>query len=119
MSAVTVEPMAEPQIIEHRVIERRAFKLPIILTTVVALLLLLLGLGPRSGDAVFRLSVPTDYVYISDLHVNGMVLAWVCTAVAALLLPVAWLLAFNYRKLWTWATALFVLFALVAFLAWA
>ncbi|MCL2593982.1 MAG: ABC transporter permease [Promicromonosporaceae bacterium] len=120
MSAVTAEPAVfGTEIVEHRIIEQRSFKLPIILTVVSVLLVVMLLLAPRAGYAVFRLAAETDYVSIPDVRVRGLLVAWICVGAAALLLPLAWHRAVTYRKLWPWAIALFALLALTAFLAWA
>jgi len=121
MSAAIIDPTTTqaPLIVEHKVVDRRSIKVPIILTVIVAVLALVLLLMPRSGDATFRLASEGDYISIPDVYVNGMLVAWICLVAAASILPLAWYRAAHYKKTWPWAIALFTLFALVSFLGWA
>jgi len=106
--------------IEHRIVERKSFKAPIVMAAITALLAALLLLVPRQGVARFQVTTGTDWLSgVPELHPDGMRVAWFAVAVMALLTILAFILANSYRSIWFWAIGLFALLAIAAFLAWA
>ncbi|WP_166846289.1 ABC transporter permease [Isoptericola sp. BMS4] len=122
MSATTVDgaPATVPERPERgRTVSTVTWKASIALAVVLALYALLLLLAPHEGDARFALSTAGDFFQLPVYVVPGLGTAWLCGAVALVMLVVSVLATRARRRTPLWATAVFAVFLLVGFLAWA
>lgn len=116
MSAPTVSPESERT---GRTVSTVTWKASIALAVVLVLYALLLLLAPHEGDARFALSTAGDFFQLPVYVVPGLGTAWLCGAVALVMLVVSVLATRARRRTPLWATSVFAAFLLVGFLAWA
>ncbi|MFC8597722.1 MULTISPECIES: ABC transporter permease [unclassified Isoptericola] len=119
MTATTVEAAEPAAQAAPRTVSTATWKAVIGLGVVLALYALLLLLAPHEGSARFALSTSTDFVVLSTIVVPAMATAWVCGAVALLVLGYAVVRTRAGRRVPPWAIAVFAAALLVGFLAWA
>ncbi|MDR0483416.1 MAG: ABC transporter permease [Cellulomonadaceae bacterium] len=125
MSTVTVDPstvLPDEGPIEHRIVEKRSVKTATILAVATALLALLLVASPRQGKTNFQITLGNEFFSIGEggvVAVPAVPFAWICVAIMAVLTVVAFVLSYRYSKFPGWASAVFGLLAVAAFLSWA
>ncbi|MCK0116901.1 nucleoside ABC transporter membrane protein [Isoptericola sp. CG 20/1183] len=109
---------AQPQDAPRRV-STVSRKTTVALGVVLALYAVLLLLVPHEGSARFALSTPSDFFQIPVYVVPGMLTAWLCGAVAAVLVVVSAVATRARRRTPTWVVGLYAAALLIGFLAWA
>ncbi|ANC30884.1 ABC transporter permease [Isoptericola dokdonensis] len=119
MTAPAVENASAATPDAPRRISTLSWKTPIVLGVVLALYALLLLLVPHEGSSRFSLSTPTDFVVFPVLVVPAMPTAWVCGAIAAVMLVLSVVATRAQRRTPRWAVGVFAAVLLVGFLAWA
>ncbi|WP_402376020.1 ABC transporter permease [Isoptericola rhizosphaerae] len=118
MSAATVDgKTAAPD--APRTLSTVTWKTSISLGVVLALYALLLVLAPHEGSARFALSTPTDFFQIPVYVVPGMATAWICGALAAVMVALSVGATRRARRTSVWVPSVFAAVLLVGFLAWA
>ncbi len=118
MSAATVDgTTAAPD--APRTLSTVTWKTSISLGVVLALYALLLVLAPHEGSARFALSTPTDFFQIPVYVVPGMATAWICGALAAVMVALSVAATRRARRTSVWVPSVFAAVLLVGFLAWA
>ncbi|MFV2144290.1 ABC transporter permease [Isoptericola sp. G70] len=118
MSAATVDgTTAAPD--APRTLSTVTWKTSISLGVVLALYALLLVLAPHEGSARFALSTPTDFFQIPVYVVPGMATAWICGALAAVMVALSVGATRRARRTSVWVPSVFAAVLLVGFLAWA
>ena len=106
--------------IEHRVIESKSFKAPIVMAALTGLLALLWLLNRRPGNVRFAITNGQDlFRNFPILEPNAATVAWLAIAVMAFMTAIAFLRSNAYHRQWLWVIAIFAIAAMFAFLAWA
>jgi len=120
VTEVVADVSAADTPIEHRVIERKTFKAPIVMAALTALLALLLLINHRAGEVRFAITSGNDlFSRFPILTPNAMTVAWVGITIMALMTVVAFLRSNAYHRQWLWVIAIFAIAAMLTFLSWA
>jgi simple sugar transport system permease protein len=107
-------------IVEHRVIERRSFKAPIVMGILTALLGLLVLNSNRTGPVRFQVSSANDLLsHLPILTPNARLIGLICVGIMVILTLLAFFRARAYRGQWLWAIAIFAAAFMLGFLSWA
>ncbi|MGB4778884.1 MAG: ABC transporter permease [Microbacterium sp.] len=97
----------------------RSFKVPIALGAFTALFALLMLLAPREGAATLRLSGDSDAIQLPPLLLPVTATGWVCVAFMLALTAAALYFVRAQGRSPLWIVSVYILFAIVGFLAWA
>ncbi|MCL1801925.1 MAG: ABC transporter permease, partial [Promicromonosporaceae bacterium] len=116
----TVEVPDTQAPIEHRVVEKKSFKAPIVMGALTLLMALLWIFAYRTGVVRFRLSSGQDWLSGFPLwEPTARYVGWVCIAAMVIFTVLAWWRSNSYKRQWLWLVGLFAVATLGAFLSWA
>ncbi|WP_353828559.1 ABC transporter permease [Agromyces sp. SYSU T0242] len=96
-----------------------SWKAPISFAVVTVLLALLFAATRHGGEAVFRISDPSDVIQIPPFTVSGPVVTWTAVAIMTIITVVSAALVRARRSVPLWLVVIFAVVGLFAFLAWA
>ncbi|MGP7960511.1 ABC transporter permease [Sanguibacter sp. A247] len=119
MSAPTTIPEEQSVSAGMRHVEIISAKFAIVLSAASAILVAIIGLVPREGEAKFRFSGSGESLQIASVSVPAMPVAWVSVVVCLVLTLLSWMLWRARRRTPWFIGVVFALFFLAGFLAWA
>lgn len=114
-----VQTQAADGTVQLATVRERHLKAPIVLAAVTALLALLFGLVPRSGMSTFRLGDRISAFELPDVALPTAPTSWILLAILVVLVIVAFVRAWTYRRASLWLAVVFGVLAVFAFLVWA
>lgn len=119
MSAPTTVPDEQSVSGQLRHVEVISTKFAVVLTAASVVLLAIVGLVPREGDATFRFSGAGESLQLGSLSVPAMPVAWASIVVCVALAALAWVLWRAGRSTPWYVGIVFALVFLAGFLSWA
>ncbi|HMM82704.1 MAG TPA: ABC transporter permease [Terrimesophilobacter sp.] len=96
----------------------RSWKAPIALGIFAVIAIVVFGIFGRPGVSHFRLSRPTDFIQLPDVHLPTTQTGWILAVVLVVLAAYSAWLVRQARKVPLWLIILYVVIILVAFLTW-
>lgn len=119
MSAPTTVPGEQSVSAGMRHVEIISAKFAIVLSAASAILVSIIGLVPREGEAKFRFSGSSESLQIASISVPAMPVAWVSVVMCLVLTLLSWMLWRARRRTPWYVGVVFAIVFLAGFLSWA